>query len=245
MQMETIKIAHLYYDLMNLYGEHGNILALTKHLEAHKIKPIVHYLSLDDEIDFSKYDIFYIGSGNTPNFHLVRKDILKRKEKIKKALKEKKFFLITGNAIDLFGRSYNTLEEEELETLNIFQYETFETDFRIVGEQVYKFPKLEEEIIGFQNRNTVLKYIKEKHLFDVKSGTGYVPKAIVEGIKKDNFYGTYLLGPILIRNPYFTEYLVEQIVKQKNLAFEPYIDKLEIKAYEEYRKNMLNEKNGN
>ena len=77
--METIKIAHLYYDLMNLYGEHGNILALTKHLEAHKIKPIVHYLSLEDEIDFSKYDIFYIGSGNTPNFHLVRKDILKRK----------------------------------------------------------------------------------------------------------------------------------------------------------------------
>ena len=243
--METIKIAHLYYDLMNLYGEHGNILALTKHLEAHKIKPIVHYLSLEDEMDFAKYDIFYIGSGNTPNFHLVRKDILKRKEEIKKALKEKKFFLVTGNAIDLFGRSYNTIEEQELETLDIFQYETFETDFRIVGEQVYKFPKLEEEIIGFQNRNTVLRYIKEKHLFDVKSGTGYVPKAIVEGIKKDNFYGTYLLGPILIRNPYFTEYLVEQIVKQKNLAFEPCIDKLEIKAYEEYRKNMLNEKNGN
>lgn len=245
MQMETIKIAHLYYDLMNLYGEHGNILALTKHLEAHKIKPIVHYLSLDDEIDFSKYDIFYIGSGNTPNFHLVRKDILKRKEKIKKALKEKKFFLITGNAIDLFGRSYNTLEEEELETLNIFQYETFETDFRIVGEQVVKFSKLEEEIIGFQNRSTVLRYVKEKHLFDVKNGTGYVPKAVVEGIKKENFYGTYLLGPILIRNPYFTEYLVEQIVKQKNLAFEPFFDKFEIKAYEEYRKNMLNEKNGN
>ena len=240
--METIKIAHLYYDLMNLYGEHGNILALTKHLEAHKIKTIVHYLSLEDEIDFSKYDIFYIGSGSTPNFHLVREDILKRKKEIQQAIKEKKFFLITGNAIDLFGKSYNTTDEQELETLGICQYETFETDFRIVGEQVYKFPKLEEEIIGFQNRNTVLRYIKEKHLFDVKSGTGYVPKAIVEGIKKDNFYGTYLLGPILIRNPYFTEYLVEQIVKQKNLAFEPFLDKLEIKAYDEYRKNMLNEK---
>ena len=61
--METIKIAHLYYDLMNLYGEHGNILALTKHLEAHKIKTIVHYLSLEDEIDFSKYDILQMNKN--------------------------------------------------------------------------------------------------------------------------------------------------------------------------------------
>ena len=160
---------------------------------------------------------------------------------IKKAIMQKKFFLITGNAIDLFGRSYNTLDEKEKKTLDILNYETFETEERIVGEQTYRISKFDEEIIGFQNRNTVLRYVKEKHLFEVKSGTGYVPKSIVEGIKKNNFYGTYLLGPILIRNPYFTEYLVEQIIKQKNIAYEEYKDKYEIKAYEEYRKNMLKE----
>ena len=239
--METIKIAHLYYDLMNLYGEHGNILALTKHLEAHHVKTIVHYLSIEDSIDFDKYDFFYIGSGSTPSYELVRKNILKYEKEIKKAIMQKKFFLITGNAIDLFGRSYNTLDEKEKKTLDILNYETFETEERIVGEQTYRFSKFDEEIIGFQNRNTVLRYVKEKHLFEVKSGTGYVPKSIVEGIKKNNFYGTYLLGPILIRNPYFTEYLVEQIIKQKNIAYEEYKDKYEIKAYEEYRKNMLKE----
>lgn len=243
--METIKIAHLYYDLMNLYGEHGNILALTKHLEAHHVKTIVHYLSIEDSIDFDKYDFFYIGSGSTPSYELVRKNILKYEKEIKKAIMQKKFFLITGNAIDLFGRSYNTLDEKEKKTLDILNYETFEAEERIVGEQTYRFSKFDEEIIGFQNRNTVLRYVKEKHLFEVKSGTGYVPKSIVEGIKKNNFYGTYLLGPILIRNPYFTEYLVEQIIKQKNIAYEEYKDKYEIKAYEEYRKNMLNEKSGN
>ena len=239
--METIKIAHLYYDLMNLYGEHGNILALTKHLEAHHVKTIVHYLSIEDSIDFDKYDFFYIGSGSTPSYELVRKNILKYEKEIKKAIMQKKFFLITGNAIDLFGRSYNTLDEKEKKTLDILNYETFEAEERIVGEQTYRFSKFDEEIIGFQNRNTVLRYVKEKHLFEVKSGTGYVPKSIVEGIKKNNFYGTYLLGPILIRNPYFTEYLVEQIIKQKNIAYEEYKDKYEIKAYEEYRKNMLKE----
>lgn len=241
--METIKIAHLYYDLMNLYGEHGNVLALKKHLEAHKIKTIIHYLSLEDKINFDNYDIFYIGSGSANSFQLVRENILKYKDNIKDALKRKKFFIVTGNAIDLFGRSYNDLKENDLETLDLFNYETFETDFRIVGEQVYKFSKIDEEVIGFQNRNTVLKFVKEKHLFEVKNGTGYIPKAIVEGIKKDNFYGTYLLGPILIRNPFFTEYLVEQIIKQKNIAYEFYRDELETKAYDEYKKNMLKETN--
>ena len=74
--METIKIAHLYYDLMNLYGEHGNVLALSHHLEEHKIRVITHYLSIDDDIDFQKYDVFYIGSGSIESFEIVLKDIL-------------------------------------------------------------------------------------------------------------------------------------------------------------------------
>ena len=244
--METIKIAHLYYDLMNLYGEHGNILALIKHLEGHNIKPIVHYLSLEDNIDFTKYDIFYLGSGSHPSFELVRKDILKYKKAIKEAIKQNKFFIVTGNSLDLFGRSFNTLDEEEETTLDLFQFESFQTNERIVGEQTLTFPKINAEIIGFQNRDTIMRFVKEKHLFDVKKGTGYTSKSIVEGIIKNHFYGSYLLGPILIRNPYFTEYLIEQIIKQKNIAYTEYQDELEIKAYEEYRKNMLkNEKSGN
>jgi len=240
--VETIKIAHLYYDLMNLYGEHGNVSALTHHLEEHKIRVITHYLSVEDTIDFQKYDIFYIGSGNMDAFSFVRKDLLKYKKEIEKAMKQKKFFFVTGNAIDLFGKSFHTLEDQELETLGIFDYESFETDFRIVGEQVYTFPPLQEDLIGFSNRSSVLKFVKEPHLFDVKSGTGYVPKAIVEGILKDNFYGTSLLGPIFIRNPYFTEYIVKKILTQKKLSYEPFHEEVEIKAYHEYLKNMVDSK---
>ena len=239
--METIKIAHLYYDLMNLYGEHGNILALRHHLEAHKVRVITHYLSIEDEIDFSKYDIFYIGSGNKEAFHLVLDDVMKRKDDFINAFKKKKFFFITGNALDLFGKSYHTLEGAKYETLGFFSYETHETDFRIVGEQVYETPKLEHEIIGFQNKCSTMKFVSDPHLFDVKVGTGYVPKSLVEGICKNHFYGTYLLGPLFIRNPYFTEYVVSEILKFKKTLYTPYVDELEIKAYEEYQKNLLHE----
>lgn len=236
--METIKIAHLYYDLMNLYGEHGNVLALSHHLEEHKIRVITHYLSIDDDIDFQKYDVFYIGSGSIESFEIVLKDILKRKKEIEEAIKKKKFFFVTGNALDLFGKCFYTLEEEEIETLNLFSYEAHEIDFRIVGEQVYTKKDIKEEIIGFTNRNTVLKFIKEPHLFDVKIGTGYIPKSVVEGIHKNNFYGTYLLGPIFTRNPYYTEYIVKQILDSKEIEYHEYLDEYEIKAYEEYLKNM-------
>ncbi len=239
--METIKIAHLYYDLMNLYGEHGNILALRHHLEEHHAKVIIHYFSIEDDFDLKNYDMIYIGSGNKEAFELVRLDILKRKKMFTTAFKNKKYFFVTGNALDLFGKCYRTLDGEELETLNILSYEAEETDYRIVGEQVYTSPICEEEIIGFQNRNSILKYVKEKHLFHVVNGTGYIPKSIVEGIHKNNFYGTYLLGPIFIRNPYFTESIIENFFKDRNYTYEPYLEKNEIKAYQEYKKNLLHE----
>ena len=87
--------------------------------------------------------------------------------------------------------------------------------------------------------------VQEKPLFQVKEGTGYAPNEQTEGVYKKNFYGTYLLGPIFIRNPYFTEKIMEKILKSKNISYTPFEDETEIKAFEEYRKNMLNEKNGN
>ena len=71
--MKTIKIAHLYYDLMNLYGENGNVLCLKKYLENQNIAVSVDYLTKDDKIDFNKYDIYYIGSGNDENFLITLK----------------------------------------------------------------------------------------------------------------------------------------------------------------------------
>lgn len=238
--METIKIAHLYYDLMNLYGEHGNVLGLIKSLEEHHFKVITHYYTIDDKIPYEDYDIFYIGSGNNENFKLTLKDILKRKKEIKKEYEKGKFFLITGNAINLFGSSYEELNGDSIETLNILKYKAAETDFRIVGEQVYLKENC-EEIIGFQNRSSVLKDVLEENLFKVKEGTGYAPNKEVEGIVSKNFYGTYLLGPIMIRNPYFKEFFIKEICKYKGIDYKENLNALEKKAYNEYKKNLLNE----
>ena len=75
-----IKIAHLYYDLMNLYGENGNIKALKTQLEAQDVSVKLSLLTIDDELDFKEYDIVYIGAGTEENQKLVLKHLLKYKE---------------------------------------------------------------------------------------------------------------------------------------------------------------------
>ena len=120
--MKTFKIAHLYYDLMNLYGENGNVRYLKNRLEEVGIKTTLSFLTIDDEIDFNEYDLFYIGSGSEDNQLLVLKDLLKYKDNLKKAIKGNKFFLVTGNALELFGRQIRYINEEPLQMTEVFDF---------------------------------------------------------------------------------------------------------------------------
>lgn len=223
--MKTIKIAHLYYDLMNYYGEQGNVLALKTAIEYAGFKANVKTLSVDDEIDFEKYDIFYMGMGTKRNQEIVRKDILKYKEKIENVI-DKKMFIMTGNSYELFGKKI-----DDKKCLGIFNFSSKTTD-RIVGEQIFKSDIIKETIIGFQNRFSS-NNIKDDYLFEVIKGTGNDSESKVEGIHKNNFFGTYLLGPILIRNPYFKDALLKYIgIDKVNTKLVDY------KAYHEYLKNF-------
>lgn len=223
--MKTIKIAHLYYDLMNYYGEQGNVLALKTAIEYAGLKVNIKTLSVDDEIDFEKYDIFYMGMGTKRNQEIVRKDILKYKDKIENVI-DKKMFIMTGNSYELFGKKI-----DDKKCLGVFNFESRTTD-RIVGEQVLKCDIIKETIIGFQNRFSS-NNIKDDFLFEVIKGTGNDLESKVEGIHKNNFFGTYLLGPILIRNPYFKDALLKYIgIDKVNTKLVDY------KAYHEYLKNF-------
>lgn len=237
--MKTIKIAHLYYDLMNLYGENGNTRVLCKKLEDQGLKVEVHFLSIDDKLDFSLYDIFYIGSGSEENTRLVLEHLKKYKDDLKSSIEQGKFFIVTGNAIELFGNKITLLNDKEIKTLGIFNYDSKVTDFRIIGEQVYTCPLIKEKIIGFQNRNTVINDYQNS-LFNVVTGTGYKPKVMQEGILEKHFYGTYLLGPLLVRNPYLLDEIIKEILKFHNLSYkESKKDDVSYKAYQEYIKNFV------
>ena len=200
-----MKIAYLYYDFLNLYGESGNIKIISNILKYNKIKHEILYLSLDDELEFDKYDLVYIGSGTEDNLLISLKHLSKYKNDIKKYIEDNKFMLVTGNSVDMFGKKI-----DDNKALNIFEYEV--TKGKRKMEEVYH-----NKILGFINNNSY--------------NNKYCDTDI---IRHNNFYGTYILGPILVRNPYLVKQFLNDLTNKKL----KYDLKLETKAYNEFIKNF-------
>lgn len=216
-----ITIGHLYYDLMNLYGEIGNIKVLTYHLKNQGIKVNIKNLSIDDDINFDELDLIYIGSGTNNNQLLVLNDILKYKEDIHKYYNNNKFFLITGNAIELFGEQIIDIDNNVHEGLKLFDYYTKENKKRIVNEVYIPSLFTKDNILGFNNHFGSI--YKDNIKLDNKF------------IFNNNFYGTYTLG-LLPRNPSFTKYFIKQLIINKNKKFKikDFNFKLDKKAYTDF-----------
>lgn len=228
-----INIGYLYYDLLNLYGENGNIKALKTNLEKQDIKVNIHFITIDDKPDFTKYDLIYIGSGTENNLKMVVPHIMKYQKQIKEEIKKGKFYLITGNAINLFGKYIIDENHEKIETLNAFNFYSKIEPFRMIDDGIMKCSFLKNPVIGFQNQSTIIK--DNKHpMFKVIKGIGSYPKSSDEGILYKNFYGTYLIGPLLIRNPEFLDYFIKKLLKSKNIKYKKLDLKLENIAYNDF-----------
>lgn len=238
----NIKIAHLYYDLMNLYGESGNVKALKQTLEKQGIKVVVKFLTLDDELNFDEFDIVYIGSGTENNQKMVLNHLLKYKKNIEKAINDDKFFLCTGNSIELFGKTIIDSKDNEYKALDIFDYTSKQESFRMVDEVLFKCDFLKNYILGFQNQSGVIKS-DGLNLFTVEKGIGSYPNSKKEGLHYHNFFGTYVIGPILIRNPEFLTFFVKSIIlsKNKKFKFKKFNLKLEEKAYNNFMNRNYSE----
>ncbi len=230
-----INIAHLYYDLLNLYGEQGNIIALTNAFNKQNIDVNIDLLSIDDQIKFSKYDLIYIGSGSEENLLLVLNDIKKYTQDIKDYLETNKYFISTGNSKELFGK-FIQLNNVKYKALGIFDYYAKENPYRIIGESYMEFKDL-SPIIGFQNRACVMQN-NQNHLFSVINGYADNYKSSYEGYYEYNFLGTYLIGPLLIRNPQLTDYIIKDILANKNIPYQEITDTYEHRAYQEYINNF-------
>lgn len=229
----TINIMHLYYDLLNLYGESGNIKILKKYFDEQGIKTKIHFVTLNDEINLNNIDIVYIGNGTSHNQELALKHLLKYKKEINNYIENNGLFISTGNSLELFGTKIDNVK-----ALNIFEFISTNEGFRIVDEVMFKSEFINDYIIGFQNQERTIK-INNNHLFKVIKGTGDYPKSEFEGIKYKNFYGTHLIGPLLVRNPKLLEHICNKLIKEKNNKFKINKNNLNFqnKAYNSFIKN--------
>lgn len=188
-----IKAAYLYYDLLNLYGEGGNIKALEYHLNSSGNKMVTDKLKLGDRINFSKYDLVYIGSGTEHNLMIALDDIMQYREELTAFKNSGGILISTGNSIELFGKSIDTGKTKK-QGLSLFDFTVKYSD-RTVRDVCTKCSLINEDIIGFENH----------------SGKLSTDESI---ITDNNFILTYIIGPILVRNPSLTQYVIRKLAER-------------------------------
>lgn len=216
----TIRVAHLYYDLMNLYGEIGNLKVIEYQLKKQKINVIIDKLSLNDKIEFEKYDLIYIGSGTKKSTLLVLEDLKKYKQQVKEYIENNKFMLVTGNSINVFSKKIG-----DTEALNIFDFNISYSNARLVGDVIL------DNIIGFQNRDTL-----------IENNNNPIFNNSEIGIHYKNFYGTYIIGPLLIKNPNFSQKFIKNLIisKKNDFKFRKFDFEIDKKASKSYVETYYN-----
>ena len=210
--MKIIEI--LYSEFGNMYGEVYNAMFLEKNCD--NIKLI--YTKLTDEPYFvnNKVDMVYISNLRDNKMYDILDILKKYKDKIREMIENNIIFLLTGNALELFG-SYIEEDGKKIESLNIFDY-YIKKDFNIKYASWVKGEFNNIEIIGHRNQFSKCYGIKTPFI-KVLTGTGSDIDSNIEGIHYKNFYATYLLGPFLIMNPYFAKYILN-LLGIKEMKFE-------------------------
>ena len=195
--MKEIKILYLYPDILDLYGDIGNIKVLKYRLEQRGIKAIVDNYSINDEKpDFKSYDIIFAGGGADNEQQILSEDLVKYKEDIKMAKDAGVFFLLICGAYQLFGKYYKGVEGNIIPGLEIFDYYTeanSDRKQRCIGNIVIeaKLGDKQTKVIGFENHGGQTNDI-ENPFGKVLYGNGNKFGDKDEGFMQANVIATYL-----------------------------------------------------
>ncbi len=226
-----MKILHLYYDIMNLYGDYANVSAFERLMKALGKDVRTDRSSFRDKADLSEYDFLYIGSGTERNQKVVMKDMQRYKEDLRDCIDKGKVMLMTGNSFEMLGSSVTDSKGNVHEGLGLFSFSTTEQNkTRQTGDAVFSMKGTDKKFVGFINKCSSISGV-DKPLFDIEMGLGNTDNEKTEGIRLGNFFGTHLTGPILVKNPWFLCYIAS-LVTGENINPSDELLKYELAGYD-------------
>lgn len=240
--MKEIRILYLYPDILDLYGDIGNIKVLKYRLEKRGITASIDTYSIDDKApNFSSYDIVVSGGGADNEQKILSEDLIKYKDQIREAIENGVFFLLICGSYQLFGKYYKGVDGNIIPGLEIFDYYTEATtedrSKRCIGNIVIEtmLGDKQSKIIGFENHGGQTFGVVEP-FGSVLVGNGNKFGDLTEGFRMENVIATYLHGPLLSKNPELADYIIKYCLKRKyneEIELEELNDEFENKCREQ------------
>jgi hypothetical protein len=227
-----VLVAHLYPDYLNIYADRGNIAVLRQRLawRGHELE--VQSVSMGDPLPRDA-DLLYVGGGQDREQALVAVDIAGRAGELQEAVDGGAAALAVCGGYQLLGRFYRDVAGTELPGAGILPLHTVAGDTRMIGDVLLDCDG--QTLAGFENHagRTVLEDGAQP-LGRVVDGYGNDGESGFEGCKAGRVVGTYLHGPLLPRNPWFADWLLEQALSHRagdEVRLDPLADELEQQAH--------------
>ena len=213
--MKTLKIAHLYSNLLNIYGDGGNILTLKKRCEWRGIPVEIEEINVGDTL--KEHDLYFIGGGQDKQQIEVAKELQKHKDFLSKERDRGAVFLGICGGYQLFGHYYQPFEGDKLAGISLLDAYTIAGNERFIGNVTAQTDIVSPNtLVGFENHSG-LTFLQgnTKPLAKIINGNGNNGKDGFEGARYKNVFGTYLHGSFLPKNVHFADHLIELAINEK------------------------------
>ncbi len=214
-----LRIAFLYPELMNIYGDRGNILALSRRAQWRGIDVQVENVSIGNDIDPNFYDFYFFGGGQDKQQIAVSEDLQGRKgDAIKEAVERGAVILSVCGGYQLLGKYYRPFDGDALPGIGLFDAHTEAGDRRYIGNVLVD--------CAVPGVGTIVAFENHSGLTFLGPGCSPLGKSIIgggnngkdgtEGAIYKTAYGCYLHGSLLPKNPRFADHLLTQALGRRH-----------------------------
>ena len=252
-QAITLKICHLYPDLMDTYGDKGNILTIQKRCAWRNIKTTLAKISIGDELKVDEFDIFFFGGGQDKAQIIVSKDLKTKKTGLVNSIENSAVLLSICGGYQLLQKYFKTTDGETIDGIGLFDAHTVGSNIRTTQNLLIEInPELQPEVksaypthhsslithhlVGFENHSGKTYLGKDvKPLGVVIKGSGNNGEDKTEGAIYKKAFGCYLHGSLLPKNPHFADFLISKALERRYgiVKLKPLDDTIEWQAYKQ------------
>ena len=240
-----LKLLWMYHDVMDLYGDKGNMRVLKKRCEDRGINLTIDTCGINEEKTLCEYDILFIGGGADKEQSYICEDLIHRKDAILEAMEKDTFILLICGGYQFFGKYYLDGNNHKMEGLGIFDIyakrDMMNQKGRCTGNIAIE-ANLDGDIVkvvGFENHGGQTKNIKTP-LGKVLAGHGNEYKSSHEGFYNGKVLGTYIHGPLFPKNPEICDFVIRKGLKRHygDVTLSKLDDTLEMQAKEVMLKRL-------
>lgn len=229
-----IQVCHLYPDLLNLYGDRGNIITFVQRCRWRNIPVAVQTINLGNPVNFKDYDFVFLGGGSDREQHLIAADLIKRRDELAAAIEDGLVVLAICGGYQLLGKYYLTIDHKTIPCLDILDFYTRAGEKRLVGNVAVEVNMGGKKfrITGFENHSGLTYLGNIQPLGKVLSGQGNNGVDGFEGVRYKNVFGSYLHGPLLPKNAMLADQLIALSLARRGMetVLKPLDDRIENSA---------------